>query len=182
MTRSVLFFLHHLLVVTRKDVKKKISRLQWSCVFSFFLFSGFAIAQNTICPNNTEIDQLLQKANLLSDQGKSAEAIEDFVKAGLVSKSVNCEKGLLEATRGRMMIYYQKYDYEKALEVADEVKRLALKQKDYTTLSIVSRTVAIFYENLGLLDQSSKEYDTALKYAMLIADTDTRYYHLSIII
>lgn len=167
-------------MISQRSIYKKINVEKWRPTLIIFILFSFTDIKNNLCDKNKDVDQLLQKAISLNNDGQSKEAIAVYKKTGLLAQSIGCEKGELEAARGIMMIYYQKYDYENALKISDKVKTLAISQKDYTTLTIVSRTVAIFYENLGLIDESAKSYDAGLKYALKIYDSDIRHYQMSL--
>ncbi|MCQ9638103.1 AraC family transcriptional regulator [Chryseobacterium sp. WG14] len=140
-----------------------------------------ANAETILCPENKNIDQLIDQAISLNSTGKSKEALRLLQKANDIAKSVGCEKGELNATKNIMLIYSEAYDYKKALEISNRAKNLAVSQKDYKTLSTLCNKRAILYENLGIYDESLKEYEAALKYAKLIAETDQRYYQTSLV-
>ncbi|WP_171817664.1 helix-turn-helix domain-containing protein [Chryseobacterium sp. StRB126] len=150
------------------------------CLLFFFSFS-FVNGAVISCPGNENIDQLIDQATSLNNNGKSKEALALFQKANDLAKAEGCEKGELEAIKNIMLIYSQDYDYQKALEISDRVRDLAVNQKDYKTLSILYNKRAILHENLGLYDVSLKEYETALKYAKLILETNQRYYQTSLV-
>ncbi|WP_165585206.1 response regulator transcription factor [Chryseobacterium soli] len=147
----------------------------------FFLFFSIANAETILCPENKKIDQLIDQATSLNSNGKSKEALKLFQKANDLAKAVECEKGELNATKNIMLIYSEAYDYKKALEISNRARDLALSQEDYKTLSTLCNKRAILFENLGIYDESLKEYEAALKYAILIAEPDQRYYQTSLV-
>lgn len=150
---------------------------------SLLLFLSFSMAnaETILCPENKNIDQLIDQATSLNNSKKSKEALRLFQKANDLAKAIGCEKGELSATKNIMLIYSEAYDYKKALEISNRARDLAVSQKDYKILSTLCNKRAILYENLGLYDESLKEYETALKYAKLIAGTDQRYYQTSLV-
>jgi len=147
----------------------------------FFLSFSIANAETILCPENKNIDQLIDQATSLNNSKKSKEALKLFQKANDLAKAIGCEKGELSATKNIMLIYSEAYDYKKALEISNRARDLAVSQKDYKILSTLCNKRAILYENLGLYDESLKEYEAALKYAKLIAETDQRYYQTSLV-
>jgi len=147
----------------------------------FFLSFSMANAETILCPENKNIDQLIDQATSLNNSKKSKEALRLFQKANDLAKAIGCEKGELSATKNIMLIYSEAYDYKKALEISNRARDLAVSQKDYKILSTLCNKRAILYENLGLYDESLKEYEAALKYAKLIAGTDQRYYQTSLV-
>ncbi|MGC5746345.1 helix-turn-helix domain-containing protein [Chryseobacterium sp. NFX27] len=150
---------------------------------SLLLFLSFSMAnaETILCPENKNIDQLIDQATSLNNSKKSKEALRLFQKANDLAKAIGCEKGELSATKNIMLIYSEAYDYKKALEISNRARDLAVSQKDYKILSTLCNKRAILYENLGLYDESLKEYEAALKYAKLIAGTDQRYYQTSLV-
>lgn len=173
---------------------KKLSLLVWgeSKLFSqrlctilisllFFLSFSMANAETILCPENKNIAQLIDQAISLNSNGKSKEALRLLQKANDFAKAIGCGKGELSATKNIMLIYSEAYDYKKALEISNRARDLAVSQKDYKSLSTLCNKRAILYENLGLYDESLKEYEAALKYAKLIAETDQRYYQTSLV-
>ncbi|MDP9958043.1 AraC-like DNA-binding protein [Epilithonimonas hungarica] len=157
-------------------------RLSYICIFLLFFFLSIMINANTIlCPGNEKVTKMMDKAISLNTDGKSKEAIDVLQKIVNLSRSIGCEKGELVATKNMMLVFSQTYDYKKALEISDRVRDLALNQKNYKILSTLYGTRATLYENLGLNEESLKEYEKALKYAMLIPNADTRYYEVSLI-
>lgn len=149
-------------------------------LFLTLLFFYTANAE-VICPGNKNIDQLIDQATSLGHHGKSKEALKLLQNANNIAKAIGCEKGELEATKNIMLVYSQDYDYKKALEISNTAIDLADSQKDYKTLSMLYNKRAILYENLGLYDESLKEYETALQYAQLISAADQRYYQTSLV-
>ncbi|CAH0191934.1 hypothetical protein SRABI04_01761 [Chryseobacterium sp. Bi04] len=149
--------------------------------FLFFLFFSMANAETILCPENKNIDQLIDQAISVNSTGKSKEALRLLQKANDIAKSVGCEKGELNTIQNIMLVYSQLYDYKKALKISNQVRDLAVHQKNYKILTTLYCTRATLYENLGLYDESLKEYDAALKYAKLIAETDKRHYETSFI-
>ncbi|MDH6253415.1 YesN/AraC family two-component response regulator [Chryseobacterium sp. H1D6B] len=147
----------------------------------FLLFFSIANAETILCPENKKIDQLIDQATSLNSNGKSKEALKLFQKANDLAKAVECEKGELNATKNIMLIYSEAYDYKKALEISNRARVLALSQEDYKTLSTLCNKRAILFENLGIYGESLKEYEAALKYAILIAEPDQRYYQTSLV-
>ncbi|WP_230035947.1 helix-turn-helix domain-containing protein [Chryseobacterium sp. Bi04] len=140
-----------------------------------------ANAETILCPENKNIDQLIDQAISVNSTGKSKEALRLLQKANDIAKSVGCEKGELNTIQNIMLVYSQLYDYKKALKISNQVRDLAVHQKNYKILTTLYCTRATLYENLGLYDESLKEYDAALKYAKLIAETDKRHYETSFI-
>jgi len=155
----------------------------YTTFISLLLFLSFSMAnaETILCPENKNIDQLINQATSLNNSKKSKEALRLFQKANDLSKAIGCEKGELSATKNIMLIYSEAYDYKKALEISNRARDLAVSQKDYKILSTLCNKRAILYENLGLYDESLKEYEAALKYAKLIAGTDQRYYQTSLV-
>lgn len=149
-------------------------------LFLTLLFFYTANAE-VVCLGNKNIDQLIDQATSLGNHGKSKEALKLLQHANTLAKSIGCEKGELEATKNIMLVYSQDYDYKKALEISNTAIDLADSQKDYETLSMLYNKRAILYENLGLYDESLKEYETALQYAQLISSADQRYYQTSLV-
>ncbi|MFP3835611.1 helix-turn-helix domain-containing protein [Chryseobacterium sp. SIMBA_028] len=145
-----------------------------------FLFS-MANATTILCPGNENVDQLIDQAISLNDKGKSKEALGLLQKAVEMTRSIGCEKGELDAVKNIMLVYSQTYDYKKALEISNRAKELAIGQKNYKTLSTLCNKRAILYENLGLYDESLKEYEAALKYAKLVSETNERHYQTSLV-
>ncbi|WES99554.1 helix-turn-helix domain-containing protein [Chryseobacterium arthrosphaerae] len=143
----------------------------------FFLSFSLVNAETILCPGNENIDQLIDKAISLSSDGKNKEAIILLQKADHLAKAAGCEKGELNIIKNIMLAYSQMYDYKKALEISNQVRDLAIHQKNYITLSGLYNTRAILYENLGLYDESLREYEASLKYAKLIAEDDKRHYY-----
>ncbi|MDP9961988.1 helix-turn-helix domain-containing protein [Chryseobacterium lathyri] len=140
-----------------------------------------ANAETILCPENKQIDQLIDQAISLNSNGKSKEALRLLQKANGLAKSVGCEKGELNTIQNIMLVYSQLYDYKKALIISNQVRDLAVHQKNYKILSTLYCTRATLYENLGLYDESLKEYEAALKYAELISETDKRHYQMSFV-
>lgn len=155
----------------------------YTTFISLLLFLSFSMAnaETILCPENKNIDQLIDQATSLNNSKKSKEALRLFQKANDLAKAIGCEKGELSATKNIMLIYSEAYDYKKALEISNRARDLAVSQKDYKILSTLCNKRAILYENLGLYDESLKEYEAALKYAKLIAGTDQRYYQTSLV-
>ena len=156
---------------------------QLLCLF-FIIFSSFNLfnaKDKLLCPENKEVDRLMDEAIALNREGKSKEAIGVLQKTIDLAKSVGCEKGELAATKNMMLVYSHAYDYKNALQISERVKDLALDQKNYKTLATLYGTRATLYDNMGLYNESLKEYETGLQYAKLIPDADTSHYEMSLI-
>ncbi|CAM3144719.1 hypothetical protein DRF59_12580 [Chryseobacterium flavum] len=148
-------------------------------IFLLFFFSfSTASAETILCPGNEKIDQLIDKAIAVNGDGKNKEALGLLQQANDLAKAVGCEKGELNTLKNIMLVYSHMYDYKKALAISNQVRDLAIRQKNYITLSTLYNTRAILYENLGLYDESFKEYEASLKYAKLIAEADNRHKHI----
>lgn len=147
-----------------------------------FCFSFSIIKAETIsCPGNKEIDHLIDKGTSLDNDGKSKEALKLFQKANELAKAVGCEKGELNATKSIMMFYFNAYDYKKTLEISNKAVDLAMRLKDYETLSSLCSRRGASYDDLGMYDESLKEHEAAAKYVELIADPDIRHYQASLV-
>lgn len=149
--------------------------------FIIFSFAGVSAKDKLLCPENKEVDQLLDRATALHNDGKTKEAIGVLQKTIDLSKSTGCDKGELAATKNMMLVYSHNYDYKKALEISERVKELALNQKNYKVLTTLYGTRATLYDEMGLFDESLKEYETSLKYARLISDADRSHFEISLI-
>ncbi|WP_185147215.1 helix-turn-helix domain-containing protein [Chryseobacterium sp. KBW03] len=170
-------------IFTRKKERfnRCIQRLHWAAFLLFFFSLSMANEKEILCPGNKNIEQLTDQATSLNKNGKNKEALELFQKANNLAKAAGCEKGELNITKNIMLIYSDGYDYKKALEISNRARYLALSQKDYKALSTVYNKRAILHENLGLYDESIKEYETALKYANMISESDERHYQASLV-
>lgn len=148
-----------------------------------FLISGqISFSQTTIlCPENKEIDALIDKAITSGRTGDSKTAIKDLQKGIALSKSVGCLKGEMASNRSLMLLYSHIAKYEKSLEMAEETERLAIQLRDYKVLFTVYSTKATLYDYLRLSKESIKQYELALKYAGMIEDPDRKHYSLAFI-
>lgn len=148
-----------------------------------FLISGqIAFSQTIIlCPENKEIDVLIDKAIASGRAGDSKTAIENLQKGIAQSKSAGCLKGEMISNRNLMVLYSHIAKYEKSLKIAKETERLAIQLRDYKVLVTVYSTKATLYDYLGLYKESIKQYDLALKYASMIEDPDRKHYSLGFI-
>lgn len=164
------------------DSKSFFQRLQTVFISLLCLLCFSMIhAGKILCPGNEKIDQLIDQAISLNNNGKAKEALGLLQKANELANTMKCEKGELEATKNIMLIYSQDYDYKKALKISNRAINVAVNQKDYETLSTLYNKRAILYENLGLYGESLKEYETALKYAQLISEADHKHYQTSLV-
>lgn len=147
------------------------------------LVSGnLTFSQTILCPENKEIDALVDKAITLSKvEGGSKTAIINLQKGIALSKSAGCLKGEMVCNKNLMLLYSKLSEYNKALEISKEVEKLALELKDYKSLSTLYLTKATLYNYLGLYNESIKEYEVAIKYAELIENDDRRHYELGYI-
>lgn len=160
------------------NLKSMIKRSVFLLMLCFFCHAG---ATEILCPHNKDFNGLMDKAISLNSDGKKKEAIIILQKLIDLSKTINCKDGELVATKNMMLVYSQISDYEKALEISDKVKELAIDQKNYKTLTTLYTTRSTLYEYLGLYDESLKESETALQYARQIPDADTRHFQLSLL-
>ncbi|REC63771.1 hypothetical protein DRF65_03420 [Chryseobacterium pennae] len=147
----------------------------------FFFSSSITKAETVLCPGNKEIDKLIDKGTSLDNDGKSKEALGLFQKANDLAKSVGCEKGELNATKSIMMFYFNAYDYKKTLEISNRAIELAMRLKDYESLSSLCSRRGAAYDDLGMYDESLKEHEAAVKYVKLIAEPDRRHYQASLV-
>jgi len=148
----------------------------------FFISGQLAFSQATIlCPENKEIDVLIDKAITSGRAGDSKTAIKDLQKGIKLSKSAGCLKGEMASNRNLMVLYSHIAKYEKSLEIAKETERLAIQLRDYKVLVTVYSTKASLYDYLGLYKESIKECELALKYASKIEDPDRKHYSLGFI-
>jgi len=147
----------------------------------FFISYQVVISQTLICPENKKVEVLIDKAIALKKVGEPKQSIAILQQAVALSKSAGCLRGELISYRNLMLQYAHIYDYKKAIEVSKEVERIAFKIKDYPVLSTLYTTRATLYDNLGLYDESIKQYETALIYAERIENENTKLYSIGFI-
>lgn len=145
-------------------------------IFVLFSTSPLILAQTVLCPENKEVDDLLDKAITAGRAGDSKTAIADLQKGIALSQSTGCLKGEVANNKTLMVLYSHIGEYEKSLEIAKEAEKLSLELKDYKILFTVYSTKATLYDYLGLYNESIKQYELALKYADMIEDPDRKHY------
>lgn len=144
--------------------------------FSFFFLNG----QHNVSTYQ-QVDNLIKEAEILNDQDKQNDVIATLNKAINLSESAKYDKGTIAARKHLMDFYYQQSDNENVLQSSIELEKLALKVKDYKTLSSLYKNRAIAYEYLGFTEKTKQEYALGLKYTNLISDQDYRHYNLSLL-
>ncbi|GAB3415609.1 helix-turn-helix domain-containing protein [Niabella aquatica] len=148
-----------------------------SIAFIFLFLGSTAISQTILCPQNKEVDQLIDKGIGYTKAGEPEKGIEVLTKAINISKSSDCRHGELSARKNLMLLYAQAYNYKKALEISEEAEKIAQQLKDYPVLSTLYTTRATLYVNLGMYSESIRQYETALTYTELIKNEDSRQYN-----
>ena len=144
--------------------------------FLFFFLNG----QHNVSTYQ-QVDNLIQEAEIFNEQGKQNDVISTLNKAIDLSESKKYDKGTIAARKLLMDFYYQQSDNENVLQSSIELEKLALKLKDYKTLSSLYKNRAIAYEYLGFTEKTKQEYALGLKYTNLIPDQDYRHYNLSLL-
>lgn len=154
----------------------------FSIFLAFFLVIQSYYSQSAIlCPENKEVDVLIEKAITSNTNGDLKTAITALQKGIVLSKSAGCYRAELSCNKNLMLLYAKQSEYEKALEISKEAERLASLQNDYKNLSSIYTTNATLYSFLGLYEESINQYESALEYAQKIRDEDLRHYEIGFI-
>jgi len=150
--------------------------------FLFFLLFLLFLPANAQDAIGTEkkVDILLDKVKKLNQQDKYEDVVATLQKAIDLSESAGYDKGTITGRQELLIFYAEQSNNEKVIESSLELEKLALKLKDYKVLSTLCKTRAIAYENLGLNDKTTEEYNLSVKYANLIPDEDQKFYNLSL--
>lgn len=165
-----------------KTTFRKTKYFMRNFIFFVFLFLNFkAVSQNITCPENKQVDVLIDKAIEFNKAGESEKTIKVLQEAISLSRLADCQLAELICYKNLMLQYAQIYDYKKALEISKKAEKIALELKNYSNLSTLYTTRATLYDNLGLYDESIKQYETALTYAERIEKGYLKLYSIGFI-
>ncbi len=156
---------------------------------SFYLLLGLFSFYGTLSyaqgPHNTssytkasidkELDKLKRKI-LLDPKDESL-----LLRLKTESEELAYEEGILSSGDKLMIIYMGQSRNKETIELADQLKKIALNKKDPKgIISNIFRKSGLALGYLGLEDASLKDFKTAIKYAETIDDVDRKLYLLSL--
>ncbi|MEN0642130.1 helix-turn-helix domain-containing protein [Alkalicoccobacillus gibsonii] len=121
--------------------------------------------------NLTPLEELLYQNLIgvyLAVEGKHHEAIEHFLRLKTNTNSVT----VLEISYNLALNFCKLGQYEKSIPYAQEALRLFKDKNNYIRIIHIQMILAINYENMHLFAESKSIYDTLLRNARLLNQTD----------
>lgn len=127
-----------------------------------------------------EITKEIKNINMLAlvDPNK---AIDICLYLRQESKKIGYEKGLLISSTRLMILYFQKQEYKKLIDISDEAEKVAKELNDNPRLADVYRLKGTSYCSLGLNHQGIKELRKSLVFAKKVTKKDVRYYQEALV-
>lgn len=139
------------------------------------VFMCFLYAQSS-----ESVEKKIEEAVNFSSENP-AQAISLFKEALVESEKIKFDKGILKCKSSLAILYFNGGEYEKVIEISDDVEKLANRLKNFSNLTGIYRTVSASYSLLGLNDQAIENLDKALKYSKYIEDKNIKHYRVGLI-
>ncbi|MEJ5105653.1 AraC family transcriptional regulator [Chryseobacterium sp. MYb328] len=143
--------------------------------FCSLIFGIFNAQSSDTLLTTSQIDFKIEKVKNLSwTAPDQAIAISNDIFR--TSKNMGYKNGMLESGSLLMARYFDTGNFKKILDMGEEVEKLAMETKNDIVLSNTYRLKASAYTELGLNDESIKEFKKALKITDRIKSTNDRNY------
>ncbi|WES98357.1 AraC family transcriptional regulator [Chryseobacterium arthrosphaerae] len=153
-------------------------------LLSFFpLF--FTLAQNKQSDTqlqtkniNRELNEISQNINKRKGDPKQQEM--RLLQLKKASENLSYDQGTFQSSNLIMLLYGLQNRSKEIVTLGNQLKKTARGKKDpYGAISSMYRRTALALGELGLADESIKDFRTAIKYAQTIENRDTKFYYLA---
>lgn len=145
----------------------------------FFFISAILLAQeNKITPEyiDTQIKQIKQNGETDPDK-----YIKICQKTYTESEKIQYKKGMLEANRILMTLYFSMQKFEDVIKLSSNTEKLSKELHHYEILSDTYRLKGSSYIEMGFNSAGYEEHKKALQYAEKINTGNTKYYKTSLV-
>ncbi len=143
------------------------------------LFSAFhhSAAQNI---SREEIIQKLEDdySKVREKRESTDEVVSELQRLKDAFSKIGHNEGILKCNAKLMTNFLKRAEYEQALELVEETEMLAIRMKDYKSLSTLYGRMATIHHNSGHYEMELKESRKSLKYAKKITDREDRLYQI----
>ncbi|WP_336687364.1 helix-turn-helix domain-containing protein [Chryseobacterium bernardetii] len=153
-------------------------------LLSFFPFF-FTLAQNKQFDIKLQTKTITRELNEISQninerKGDPKQQEMRLLQLKKASEDLNYDRGTFQSGSLIMMLYAFQGRKQEIITLGKQLKKVAQGKKDtYGTISSIYRRSALALGELGLDDESIKDFRTAIKYIQTIENRDTRLYYLS---
>lgn len=113
--------------------------------------------------------------------GQNPKAIATLTELANEARAIKYFKGASQAEKGLMILYYQKGDYAKVLEVSDQAENDAIEGSNDEALSHILRLKGLSFIEMGFLQDGISNLRSALKASKNIKDQNLKHYSIALI-
>ncbi|WP_241286408.1 helix-turn-helix domain-containing protein [Chryseobacterium arthrosphaerae] len=156
----------------------------FTLLLSFFpLF--FTLAQNKQSDNKVQIENIRKQLKEINQdinerKGDPEQQEMRLFQIKKISEDLNYDRGTFDSGSLIMMLYAFQGRTQEIITLGKQLKKAAQGKKDpYGAISSIYRRNALALGELGLDDESIKDFRTAIKYIQTIENKDIRLYYLS---
>ncbi|MDG4653232.1 helix-turn-helix domain-containing protein [Chryseobacterium arthrosphaerae] len=156
----------------------------FTLLLSFFpLF--FTLAQNKQSDNKVQIENIRKQLKEINQdinerKGDPEQQEMRLFQIKKISEELNYDRGTFESGSLIMMLYAFQGRTQEIITLGKQLKKAAQGKKDpYGAISSIYRRNALALGQLGLDDESIKDFRTSIKYIQTIENKDIRLYYLS---
>lgn len=130
--------------------------------------------------SNEAIEKQIEEAVNLSTENPPR-SISLFTQALKDAEKIGFDKAVLKCKSSLAILYFNSGEFEKVIEISDDIELRAKKLNNFSALTGIYRNVSASYGMLGLDQQAIENLDKALDYAKYIEDKNVRHYRIGLI-